>query len=114
MSRLALSALISAAAGLGYRSVADLCGPSRGRALVRLRWAVAINAQDMGYSYAQIGRVMGGRDHSTIIYACQRADYFMGRDAKFARLVIDVRRVAERMQSAEREAISRAAEGLAA
>lgn len=51
------------------------------------RFAIVRVAKDEGKSYAQIGRVLGGRDHSTMFSGYQRAKEFERKDADFATLV---------------------------
>ena len=51
--------------------------------LMRPRFAVYKSLRMRGWSYPQIGRMLN-RDHSTIIYGTQRAEYFMERDAEYA------------------------------
>lgn len=37
-------------------------------------------------SHPQVGKMLGGRDHSTIIYACRQTEYRRERDAEFCAL----------------------------
>lgn len=60
---------VARAAGV---SASDIRGQRRTRDLVRLRWAVAWLARARGVSYPQIGRALGGRDHTTIIHGIRR------------------------------------------
>ena len=114
MSRITIPMLLRAASALSCLPVEEISGRSRVKHIVRVRWAVAINAQRMGYSYPHIGRVLGGRDHSTVIHACREGDYLMGRNPHFKGLVDDVLALAIRIQAGERDAVSRAVERLAA
>lgn len=65
----------------------DITGPSRDQRLVRARDAVCWLAVDAkAASLPTIGRVLGGRDHSTIFAARRRAMERRRRDPAFARL----------------------------
>lgn len=57
------------------------------------RWAIIRVARDRGKSYAQIGRVLGGRDHSTMFTGYQRAIGLERTDQDFATLVRLLREV---------------------
>lgn len=61
-------------------TVEDLRGPRRMQPLCRARFAACAALRERGASYTQIGRWLGGRDHSTIMHAIDRADYIMSRD----------------------------------
>lgn len=54
-------------------SEADLRGPGRDAGLVRARDLVVWRARRDGLSLTQIGRELGGRHHTTIMAAAQRA-----------------------------------------
>lgn len=66
-------------------------GVSLRRADVRARDAVVLAAREQGYSYPQIGRHLGKRDHSTILFAERRAGERLVRDPAFGRLVDQLR-----------------------
>lgn len=52
---------------------ADLCGPARSRQVTYARHlAMYLLKQDFGRSVTDIGRLLGGRDHSTVLHACDR------------------------------------------
>lgn len=67
-----VSQLIDAASFLTATSRAEICGPSRIRFLFRIRSAIVYLARPH-YSTLQIGRILGGRDHSTIVNAHGKA-----------------------------------------
>lgn len=50
----------------------DLEGPSRNAYVVKPRWLAFAVLKARGSSYSQIGKRVGGRDHSTIIHGIQR------------------------------------------
>ena len=67
----------------------DLIGPSRTAHLIRPRFVVAWLCKTAGHwSYPEIGRLLGNRDHTTAMHACRRVDGWRDRDAGF-RLVTD-------------------------
>lgn len=68
--------------GIGYQ---QLVGPQRHRKLVRARQVAAYLASTVtGRSLPQIGRSIGGRDHSTILHACRKISAELERDAKLS------------------------------
>jgi hypothetical protein len=40
--------------------------------------------RERGWSYPRIGKLFGGKDHSTIIHGVRRADYMIAKDADYA------------------------------
>ncbi|HEU4958987.1 MAG TPA: helix-turn-helix domain-containing protein [Sphingomonas sp.] len=79
----AAAVIADAAQRFGF-SVAQLTGDERRAAVVRARdaaaWTISIC---LGRSLAQIGRMLGDRDHSTIHAALRRADMRRDSDAEF-------------------------------
>ncbi len=66
---------------------ADIIGPGRDQRHFRARAAVCWLALDLKVaSLTQIGAVLGGRDHSTILSARRRADDMRARDPAFLML----------------------------
>lgn len=50
----------------------DVLGPRKHQILIDARWVLAKALRAKGrLSYPQIGKIIGGRDHTTIIHACQ-------------------------------------------
>lgn len=47
-----------------------LIGPSRARPLVQYRQVAMSAARELGYTTTQIGHWFGGRDHTTVMHAC--------------------------------------------
>lgn len=81
--------VVSEATGI---SVADLRGDQRVASIIRPRQiACWIMRQETTRSLPQIGRAMGGRDHTTILNAIRRIDQIRERDESFAVLVDDIR-----------------------
>lgn len=51
----------------------DLKSERRATSLVRARWvAMHIIKDNFGYSYPKIGRIFGGRDHTTVMHGIER------------------------------------------
>jgi chromosomal replication initiation ATPase DnaA len=77
--------LIVAAAGVFGVSVAEITGAGRSMHQVRPRWAVCLLARQLGgRTLHEIGRMLGGRDHTTILHAVRQATTLRARDADFA------------------------------
>lgn len=76
-----IAATIAAVAAELGLTAGDLIGPDRRAHIVRARQIAAWLARhQLGRSYAAIGRVMGGRDHRTIMWAVARIDALRGAD----------------------------------
>lgn len=72
-------------------SVRDMTGASRRQAVVRARAACVQLARTLlDMSYQQIGKLLGNRDHTTMMNALRRSDQFMRDDPCFKRTVQDV------------------------
>lgn len=70
-------------------SRADIVGPCRLPGLFRARAAICWLAREATpATLPQIGAIMGGRDHSSIVHACRRAADMRARDPAF-RLLTD-------------------------
>jgi len=48
------------------------------------RFAMYKTLRERGWSYPRIGKLFGGKDHSTIIHGVRRADYMIEKDADYA------------------------------
>jgi len=80
---------VAAAFGI---SRAELIGGSRAATPVRARQvAILLTRETTDLSLPQIGRLYGGRDHSTILNALRRAEATIGADAVLARQVGELR-----------------------
>jgi hypothetical protein len=53
-------------------AVREITGKGRHKALVRARWEVFAQLRKLGYSLPYIGRVCGGRDHTTVLHGLRR------------------------------------------
>ena len=65
-------------------SVTELSGNARYKYLMPARFAMYKTLRERGWSYPRIGKLFGGKDHSTIIHGVRRADYMIGKDADYA------------------------------
>lgn len=67
-------------------SVEDILSHKREKHLLepRMLTAQALRKIGDGWSYPAIGRIMGGRDHSTAIHLCRKAEWLAQRSARFA------------------------------
>lgn len=79
--------VVTTAANMAGVSVAELLGNRRYRRLVEARWAVMVVYSAAGWSMARIGRMMGGRDHTTIMSGLRQAEQLRRDDGQFAALV---------------------------
>jgi hypothetical protein len=83
--------LIAIASALSKVRVVDIMGPRRNQAFVRVRQAVCCVAQRQGvHSYPQIGRALGGRDHSTIIHGARKAEIIAARDPDYRKFLANI------------------------
>ena len=72
--------------------VAALEGHSRSRAIARPRQvAMYLIREETGASLPQIGDLLGGRDHTTILYGCDRIADLIEEDVSFRRDVVALR-----------------------
>jgi len=62
-------------------TVADLKGRGRDTMLVQARSVCARLLRDRGLSYPHVGRILGGRDHSTIIHALDQFGMYCNANA---------------------------------
>ncbi len=69
-----------------------LQGRSRSRAIARPRQiAMYLIREEIGASLPQIGAILGGRDHTTVLYGCERIADLIEEDTDLRRQVITLR-----------------------
>ncbi len=68
-------------------SVVTLCGRDRSMPVVRARHVAAWLLIQGDYSLTHVGRILGGRDHSTILASRERVDEWMLNNEAIARRV---------------------------
>jgi chromosomal replication initiator protein len=82
------------------RAVSDIFGVSEEQLLSRERTreialprqiAMYLLREEANASLPQIGEVLGGRDHTTVMYACEKVGDLLERDDRLRRQVIEVR-----------------------
>jgi chromosomal replication initiator protein len=67
-------------------------GKSRRRAIARPRQvAMYLLREETGASLPQIGALLGGRDHTTVLYGCERIADLIKEDAEIRREVVNLR-----------------------
>jgi chromosomal replication initiator protein len=86
------SEVMSQVAGAFGVTVQNLIGPDRRQEVVLPRQiAMYLLREETKYSLPKIGEAMGGRDHTTVMYACQKVTDMLERDDKLRRQVIKIR-----------------------
>ena len=84
--------VMSQVAGAFGVTVDNLVGADRRQEVVLPRQiAMYLLREDANYSLPKIGEAMGGRDHTTVMYACQKVTDMLERDDKLRRQVIKIR-----------------------
>lgn len=77
------SRVIAAVASRFQLTPRELCGASRARRVtVPRQLAMQLLREQGDRSLAEIGALLGGRDHSTVRYGCERASAMLSRDDK--------------------------------
>lgn len=77
--------------------LAELRGPSRRRAVTTARGVAAYLARRLtGCSLEAIGQFLGGRDHTTILHACQQTEQLARRDLAVQEAIKDLSRLLTR------------------
>jgi len=91
-SKLAPDQIIEAVALHFGVAVAALQGRSRSRAIARPRQiAMYLIRKETGGSLPRIGAMLGGRDHTTVLYGCERIADLIEKDTDLRREVITLR-----------------------
>jgi chromosomal replication initiation ATPase DnaA len=81
-----ISALVDRASELTCIPRSDIAGPARYLEVCLTRFAVILVARETGKTLSQIGRVLGGRDHTSIMAGERRARALERKDPDFATL----------------------------
>jgi chromosomal replication initiator protein len=70
----------------------ELLGRSRSRDVALPRQvAMYLMREEVNASLPQIGEVLGGRDHTTVMYACEKVADLIERDDRLRRMVLQIR-----------------------
>jgi chromosomal replication initiator protein len=72
-------------------SVDRLLSPDRSRDVALPRQIAMYLMRETNISLPQIGQALGGRDHTTVMYACEKVADLLERDDKMRRQVIQIR-----------------------
>jgi chromosomal replication initiator protein len=73
-------------------TTADLLGRSRSRDVALPRQvAMYLMREEVNASLPQIGEALGGRDHTTVMYACEKVADMIERDDRLRRQVLQIR-----------------------
>jgi chromosomal replication initiator protein len=72
-------------------SVERLLSPDRSREVALPRQIAMFLMRETNVSLPQIGLAMGGRDHTTVMYACEKVADLLERDDKLRRQVVQIR-----------------------
>lgn len=74
---------LATAARLSGFLPAEIKGSARDAGMCRARWAVMRALRQQGLSLFQIGRFIGGRDHTTVMNGLTRCAEFMAADPAY-------------------------------
>lgn len=97
-----LPQLVRATATVGDVSPEALVGPVRTKWIVMLRQALALAARDVMHKpYEDIAKELGGRDHSSIVHAYQRAVRRLRDDGEFRQLATVISAIARTIANRE-------------
>jgi chromosomal replication initiator protein len=84
--------IVSQVAGAFGVTVQNLIGPDRRQEVVLPRQiAMYLLRVEANCSLPKIGEALGGRDHTTVMYACQKVTDLLERDDKLRHRVIEIR-----------------------
>lgn len=93
--RARITDIITLASRMSGISTLMLTGTNRNRDVVRIRHAICQVARENGHSFPKIGKMLGGRDHSTVIYALEQVSIHAERKPDYAQFIADLRTAAE-------------------
>lgn len=89
--RVSIERIIATTAVAFNCTVADIKGRKRCPDIVTIRHVACYLAKQFsGRTFAEIGRKMGGRDHTSIINGCRNVALAMRRDAIFCQEVVEL------------------------
>ena len=84
--------VVSKVAGAFGVTVQNMVGPDRKQEIVLPRQiAMYLLRVEANCSLPKIGEALGGRDHTTVMYACQKVSDFLEHDDKLRKQVIEIR-----------------------
>jgi chromosomal replication initiation ATPase DnaA len=87
-SRIDLAEIVSATARFFSLKQGELKGPARTRTVVLARsFAMYLARQWTQKSFLQIGRFLGGRDHTTVLYNCRKIERLVRSDPQMRGII---------------------------
>jgi chromosomal replication initiator protein len=90
--KLEVRQVVQAVATVFGLSPEDLLGRSRSRDVALPRQvAMYLMREEVNASLPQIGEALGGRDHTTVMYACEKVADMIERDDRLRRQVLQIR-----------------------
>jgi chromosomal replication initiator protein len=90
--KLEVRQVVKAVASVFGLSPEDLLGRSRSRDIALPRQvAMYLMREEVNASLPQIGEALGGRDHTTVMYACEKVADMIERDDRLRRQVLQIR-----------------------
>lgn len=92
--RARITDIITLACRMSRISALMITGANRNRSVLLVRYAISAVARENGHSYPQIGKMLGGRDHSTIINGVKQSAIYIEHDPEFASFVDRLRSAA--------------------
>ncbi len=91
-SRLTGQQIVQAVAEYYHISLDEICGKQRDKHIVKPRQiAMYLIRQETQSSLLEIGQLFGGRDHSTVLHACEKIDQAVNINPALRREVIAIR-----------------------
>jgi chromosomal replication initiator protein len=74
-----------------HLSVDRLLSPERSRDVALPRQVAMFLLRESNLTLPQIGQTLGGRDHTTVMYACEKVADLLERDDRLRRQVVQIR-----------------------
>lgn len=91
-SRLSIKQIAQAVAEYYHISLDDMCGKQRDKYIVMPRQiAMYLMRQETQASLLEIGSLFGGRDHSTVLHACEKIDREVNINPTLRREIVAIR-----------------------
>ncbi|HLQ11239.1 MAG TPA: chromosomal replication initiator protein DnaA [Ktedonobacteraceae bacterium] len=96
-SRLNIKQIAQAVAEYYHLSLEDMCGKQRDKHIVMPRQiAMYLMRQETQASLLEIGQMFGGRDHSTVLHACEKIDREVNINPTLRREIVAIREQLQR------------------
>ena len=96
-SRLNIKQIAASVAEYYHLSLEDMCGKQRDKHIVMPRQiAMYLMRQETQASLLEIGQMFGGRDHSTVLHACEKIDREVNINPTLRREIVAIREQLQR------------------